>query len=136
MNAENKKTQYKNQAAPTAGASSDVSEKRKGVKTTPAKKLLADHRLPMDVNTFNNGLILAGILEVKKYLSTTGSGEEKYYIAFTEAGAIYGRNSPSGWHEFKTEPKYYHDHFAAAYLLAAAALFTHAQSIATQVVAP
>lgn len=132
MNAEIKKAQYKNQSTPTTGVSSDASNKREGVKTTPAKKLLAGHGLPMDANTFNNGLILAGVLEIKKYLSTTGSGEEKYYIAFTETGAAYGKNAPSGWHEFKTEPKYYDDQFAAAYLLAATALLTHAQSVVTQ----
>jgi hypothetical protein len=129
VNAENKKAQYKNQATPTTSDSPEAGDKIVRAKTTPAKKLLADHRLPMDANTFNNGLILAGVLEVKKYLSTTGSGEEKYYIAFTEAGSIYGKNIPSGWHEFKTEPKYYDDQFAAAYLLVATTLFEHAKSI-------
>lgn len=132
MNDENKRAQYKNQSTPIASNNPQASEKSARAKTTAAKKLLTNHGLPMDANTFNNGLILAGVLEIKKYLSTTGSGEEKYYIAFTEAGASYGKNVPSGWHEFKTEPKYYDDQFAAAYLLAATALFTHAQSVVTQ----
>lgn len=93
-----------------------------------AKALLARHKLPMDAATFHNGLILAGAMEIKTYLSTTGSGETKTYLSLTASGAAFGVNSPSGWHEIKTEPKYHDNHFAAAYITAAKAILEHAQT--------
>lgn len=101
-------------------------------KSSSAKKLLADQKLPLDASTFNNGLMLVGLLEEKKYLSTTGSGEEKYYIAFTDAGAEFGKNKSSGFHEFKTEAKFYDIRFSEAYLIAVTALFRHAQHLSLQ----
>lgn len=98
------------------------------LKTSASKKLLERHKLPMDAATLNNGLILAGVLETKTYLSTTGSGEEKSFVAFTTAGQEFGRNAAGSWHEFKTEPKYFEHRFAETYLLAATAILTHAHS--------
>lgn len=98
------------------------------LETESAKQLLALHNLPMDAATLNNGLILAGILENKIYLSTTGSGEEKSFIAFTPKGDEFGLNIANHWHGLKTEPKYFNDRFADAYLLAANAILMHAQT--------
>ena len=102
--------------------------KKTSVRSASAKKLLTLHALPMDSATLNNGLILAGILEIKTYISTTGSGELKNYLAFTTAGMAFGKNSASGWHEIKTEPSYFENEFANAYLLAAEAILTHGQA--------
>jgi len=100
---------------------------RNGEKTTSAKKLLAAHKLPMDAATFNNGLILSGFLEIKTYLSSTGSGEEKYYIILTDAGLKYGKNKASGWHEFKTEPIFFDAIFPEAYCHSAVAIIENAK---------
>lgn len=101
------------------------------LKTASAKKLLAELQLPLDASSLNNGLILVDMMRITRYLSTTDSGEEKYYIEFTEQGLAYGKNKPSGWHEFKTEPVFFVDKFLEAYYLATAAIYTHAQQFVT-----
>lgn len=100
-------------------------------KAASAKKLLVDLNLPLDASSLNNGLILAGMMQITRYLSTTGSGEEKYFIQFTADGLDYGKNKPSGWHEFKTEPVFYVSQFAQAYLLAASSIYNHALAVTT-----
>jgi hypothetical protein len=92
----------------------------------PVKKLLAEHSLPLDATTFNNGLILAGFMRIVKYESTSDSGEIKYYMELTEDGLRFGRNKPSGWHEFKTEPIFYEGSFSEVYCIAIVALTQHA----------
>jgi hypothetical protein len=96
---------------------------------TPAKTLLRDHGLPLDANAFFNGLELCGLLERTPYESTTGSGEIKHYLQLIGDGLQLGENRPSGWHEFKTEPKFFDDRFASAYLAACTALYEHAKLV-------
>lgn len=92
----------------------------------PAKKLLAEHGLPLDATTLNNSLVLAGLMRITRYESTSGSGEIKYFMELTEEGLKLGRNKPSGWHEFKTEPLFYEGSFSEAYCIAIVALTQHA----------
>lgn len=106
-----------------------ATDKSESFMAMSAKSLLTRHNLPMDAATLSNGLILAGLLERKTYLSTTGSGEVKHFLAFTGAGESFGKNAQSGWHEIKTEPKFYKDKFAIAYLYAANAILKHGQDM-------
>jgi hypothetical protein len=47
----------------------------------------------MDAAGLSNGLVLAGVLEVKRYLSTTGSGEEKAYLLAATAILDHGQDT-------------------------------------------
>ena len=100
-------------------------------KLTPAKTLLRDYQLPLDANAFFNGLELGGMIQRTPYESTTGSGEIKHFLQLVGDGLLVGENKPSGWHEFKTEPKFFDDTFAGAYLAACTALYEHAKLICT-----
>jgi hypothetical protein len=100
-------------------------------KLTPAKTLLHAYQLPLDANAFFNGLELCGMIQRTPYESTTGSGEIKHYLQLVGDGLQVGENKPSGWHEFKTEPKFFEDTFAGAYLAACTALYEHAKLICT-----
>ena len=96
-------------------------------KLSTAKTLLSANKLPLDANSFFNGLIICGKMKVVQYESTTGSGEIKYYMQLTDEGAAYGENKASGWHEFKTEPKFYEHMFIDAYLTCCDAIGRHAR---------
>lgn len=98
-------------------------------KLASAKALLSEHGLPLDANSFFNGLEICGMLERCPYESTTGSGEIKHFSQLIGDGLKVGENKASGWHEFKTEPKFYPDRFAAAYLAACMALHEHAKLV-------
>ena len=98
-------------------------------KVATAKKLLDLHKLPLDAATLSNALVLAGLMEVKKYLSSTGSGEEKSFLRFTEVGESFGKNTHNPFHDLKTEPKFYEDQFLALYVIAVTALYDHSQRI-------
>lgn len=96
-----------------------------------AKALLHEHGLPLDANSFFNGLEICGMLARTPYESTTGSGEIKHFIQLVGDGLQLGENRASGWHEFKTEPKFYPDRFGSAYLAACMALYEHAKLVCT-----
>ncbi len=99
------------------------------MKTSSAKALLTMHNLAMDAATLNNSLVLAKVLTHKTYLSTSGSGEKKSYLIFTDAGSEFGKNAASGFHEFKTDTKFFDERFGDAYLLAVDALLKQAHNI-------
>ena len=100
-------------------------------KLTPAKTLLQNYALPLDANSFFNGLVLCGLMERTAYESTSGSGEIKHFLQLIGDGLQLGENKRSGWHEFKTEPKFYDDAFGGAYLAACTALLEHAKLVCT-----
>lgn len=97
------------------------------IKFLTAKKLLSDNDLPMETNTFFNGLILAGLMEKATYLSTTGSGEIKYFLRLVANGLTLGENVANAFHKIKTEPRFNRDSFPDAYLKSSSAISTHAQ---------
>lgn len=101
--------------------------KQSATETASAKALLALHRLPLDSASLNSGLVLAGILHHQNYLSSTGSGEVKSFLAFTETGLAYGENEANGFHEVKTDARFFSARFPEAYQLAINALHAHAQ---------
>ena len=86
------------------------------IKFLAAKKLLSENDLPMEANTFFNGLILAGLMEKASYLSTTGSGEIKHYLRLVASGLTLGENVANSFHKIKTEPRFKRDSFPDAYL--------------------
>lgn len=99
------------------------------MKSSSAKALLTTHNLAMDAATLNHSLVLAGVLAHKMYLSTSGSGEEKSFLVFTDAGSEFGKNAASGFHEFKTDTKFFDERFGDAYLLAVDALLKQAHDL-------
>ena len=98
-------------------------------KLKTAKLLLAESNLPMDAASFYRSLVLIGAMKDVEYASTTGSGEMKSFVQFTECGLEYGENKASGWHEFKTEPKFYENQFGKAYLAACQGALEHAKTL-------
>lgn len=95
-------------------------------KLDSAKRLLQKHDLPLDANSFYKGLALSGLMTEVKYLSTSGSGEEKTYWQFTGEGECFGENKKNHFHEFKTEPKFFEVTFLQAYLVACKAIWEQA----------
>jgi hypothetical protein len=79
----------------------------------------------MDAATFFNGLALAGVMHKRSYLSTTGSGEEKYFWIITDGWLHCGANKKT-LHEFRTDPVFVPDHIPALLVLACEALLAHA----------
>lgn len=102
-------------------------------KSITSKAGLQSLQSPLDASSFHNGLILAGLMEIIHYESSTGSGEIKYYLSLTKAAELLGRNAPSGWHEFKTEPRFFEQHFVHAYMLSVQAIVDHANQIAAKI---
>lgn len=86
----------------------------------------------MDASSLFNGLVIGGKMKVVEYESSTGSGEIKYYMQITADGAVYGENKPNGWHEFKTEPKFYEQRFPEAYMTCCEAIASHARDRGNQ----
>lgn len=75
----------------------------------------------MDSATMFRALELAGIIEQRTYLSTTGSGETKTYWAFTDGGLRFGVNQTTV-SPVRTEPRFYEDSFRDAMVVAAEAI--------------
>ncbi len=98
-------------------------------KLKTAKVLLAENKLPMDAASFYKSLILTGAMKDVEYASTTGSGEMKSFVQLTDQGLEYGENKASGWHELKTEPKFYEHQFGQAYMAACQGALDHAKTI-------
>lgn len=97
-----------------------------------AKKLLKDCGSSLDATSFLNGLILAGIIERIEYPSTTGSGEIKHYLKIKDEALEYGINASSGFHEFKTEPRFYLEKFYELIVIACKSLLEEAIKISSK----
>lgn len=77
-----------------------------------ATKLLKQLAVPIDAKSFLAGLQLAGLLEEREYVSSSGSGEVKRYRALTADGLAYGVNAETLSAE-KTEVRFYVETFPA-----------------------
>jgi len=79
-------------------------------------KLIKQHQLSISPNSVFNLLTAAGVIEIKEYPSTTGSGVIKNYKSIADGFLDYGKNV---WtqHEFKTEPRFYVDSFTALMMI-------------------
>jgi len=66
--------------------------------------------LSLSPATIGKALVKAEIMRDMTYLSTTGSGKEKFFREIMPAYMEYGINRTK-MHEFKTEPRFYIDRF-------------------------
>ena len=103
---------------------SEVKEK----KAVSAKDLLEENSSPLNSASLFDALLIAGLLEEKKYVSSTGSGEIKSYLSLTEEGQQYGVNRISRYSE-KTELRFYPSKFKDLLLIASKAILQHAESL-------
>jgi hypothetical protein len=83
-----------------------------------AKRLLIEHSLPLDEVSFLSCLLECGYIEEREYISTTGTGEIKNFIAISENHPDIGMNLKNNFHPIKTEPRFYEDRFIDLYLIA------------------
>jgi hypothetical protein len=93
-----------------------------------AKDLLNQHSSPLDAASLFNAMYLAGLLEEKKYLSSTGSGELKSYHSLTDSGLKYGLNQGSRYSE-KTDVKLFSPTFKELLVVASTAVLKHSESL-------
>ncbi|MCY1698613.1 hypothetical protein OVA10_11205 [Lelliottia sp. SL45] len=93
-----------------------------------AKALLTQNSSPLDSLSLFNAMHLAGLLEEKEYVSSTGSGEIKRYHSLTEDGLKFGMNKSSPYSE-KTELVFYPATFKALLVLASEEILTHSESL-------
>lgn len=100
----------------------------KDEKVAAAKDLLEENSSPLNSASLFDALLLAGLLEEKKYVSSTGSGEIKSYLALTECGQKYGVNRISRYSE-KTELRFYPSTFKELLVIASKAILKHAESL-------
>lgn len=68
------------------------------------------HDLSLNPASIYIALIKAGVIREVGYLSTTGSGEEKYFREISPDYMDFGINRKT-MHEFRTEPRFYVDRF-------------------------
>ena len=97
-------------------------------KAKSAKAALIEISSQLGASSFFNGLALAGVMIKQSYLSTTGSGEEKYYWIIGDNYLVYGNNKKT-LHEFKTEPVFYMEKFNGLLVMACEALLNQALDI-------
>lgn len=83
---------------------------------------------PLDATSFFNGLALAGVMEKRKYLSTTGSGEEKYYWRIKKSWLHIGANRET-MHAFKTDPVFDPEAIPSLLVTACECLLVQAKAI-------
>lgn len=93
-------------------------------KVFPAKDLLDRFSSPLNSTSLFNAMILAGLAEEKKYISSTGSGEVKSYLSLTKSGLQYGVNRQSNYSE-KTELRFYANSFKTLLVQASEAILKH-----------
>ncbi|MEN9396681.1 MAG: hypothetical protein RLZ81_1211 [Pseudomonadota bacterium] len=98
-------------------------------KTSSAKSELARIESPLDAASFYNGLLLAGLMKEVEYESTTGSGKIKKFLRLVDGTEQIGFNRESGFHEFKTESRFYVDSFYDAYILSVNSIAQHASAL-------
>lgn len=100
----------------------------KNQKVFSAKDLLETHRSPLNPTSLFNGMILAGLLEEKEYLSSTGSGEIKSYLSLTNQGMRFGVNRASEYSQ-KTDIRFYTCTFKELLVLSSKAILNHSENI-------
>lgn len=93
-----------------------------------ATKLLKQLEVPLDAVSLLAGLELAGLLEERQYVSSSGSGEVKRYKALTDAGLAYGVNAKTLSPE-KTEVRFYEETFPQVLLCSIEALTERVRDI-------
>ncbi len=96
------------------------------IKMVSAKAGLQGVESPLDAASFFNGLAIGGIMQKKTYLSTTGSGEEKYYWVITDDWLQFGANKPT-MHDFRTEPQFLPEAIPALLTAACEGLLAYAR---------
>ncbi|NQY27506.1 MAG: hypothetical protein HRT92_10060 [Piscirickettsiaceae bacterium] len=79
-------------------------------------KLIKKNKLSISPSSVFNLLTAAGVIEIREYASTTGSGVMKSYKHITDSYLDYGKNMGSV-HEFKTEARFYEDSFQALIMI-------------------
>jgi len=75
------------------------------------KKLVQFYDVSLNPATINLAMKRMGLTKDIEYISTTGSGEIKTFVAFTDKGEKYGFNRSGGFHPFKTECRFYAETF-------------------------
>lgn len=100
----------------------------KNEKAFSAKDLLEKHSSPLNSTSLFNGMVLAKLLEEKKYLSSTGSGEIKSYLSLTENGMKFGINRSSEYSQ-KTEVRFYPSTFRELLILSSKAILNHSEKL-------
>jgi hypothetical protein len=98
------------------------------VKMVSAKAGLQAVESPLDAASFFNGLAIGGVMEKKTYLSTTGSGEEKYYWVIADDWLQFGANKGTV-HEFRTEPVFLPEAIPALLVAACEGLLAYARAV-------
>lgn len=87
-------------------------------KLAGAKRLLSENSLPLTPESLLNCLEGRGLVVRKTYVSTTGTGEIKEFLAISDDWLHIGANLGNHFHPFKTEPRFYSDSFQSVYRLA------------------
>lgn len=90
--------------------------------------LLDEHSSPLNMASLSNALLIAGLVEKKEYVSSSGSGEIKSYLSLTQSGQQYGVNRSSPFSE-KTDLRFYRSTFKAVLVVASNAILKHAESL-------
>lgn len=90
--------------------------------------LLRANDLSLDAATTLKALERAGVISEQKYVSTSGSGEIKSFRKIVEAQLRYGINAPTP-HPFRTEPKFYREHFPGLVALVADQIKKEAENL-------
>ena len=97
-------------------------------KMVSAKAGLQSVESPLDAASFFNGLAIGGVMEKRTYLSTTGSGEEKYYWVIADDWLQFGANKGT-MHEFRTEPVFLPEAIPALLVAACEGLLAYARAV-------
>jgi hypothetical protein len=98
------------------------------MKGLSAKDLLNKHSSPIDAASLFNAMGLAGLIEEKEYVSSTGSGEIKVYRSLTECGLKYGMNKKSSYTE-ATELRFFPSTFTELLIIASKEILRHSESL-------
>lgn len=98
------------------------------MKELSAKDLLHKYSSPLDSASLFNAMLLAGLIEVKEYISSTGSGEIKTYRSLTESGLKYGINKRSSYSD-ATDLKFFPSNFNELLVLVSKEILKHSEML-------
>jgi hypothetical protein len=73
-------------------------------------QLVKQFDLSLNPNAISEALVRAGVMREVSYLSTTGSGQEKFFREIAPGFLEFGINRWTA-HEFKTEPRFHSNRF-------------------------